>query len=303
MRTSPSRLQQRVLERLAAGQPPTRWQQFQLHLRTLARQFRRRRFGTLGFHGRGLARTLWQPFTVGRLFAVPVQFHSTWFLYPAGVIVGSYFDPSDPWQLAVALLVLLLFCLSLLIHEFAHILTARKFGLGTSRVIFIPPGAAALLESPPAGPAEFWIALAGPLASLLLAGVFWLLLLPLGQPWDDWQTGVMWRQELRHLLELGCALNLILAGFNVLPCFPMDGGRMLRSALAVILGRFSPGPTGSAALLATRITVRGVAWPVALVMLVRATQEPGGWIYLLLFPLLLLAAEIEYQTLAENHRT
>ena len=299
MKPRRNHLQQRVLQRLEAGLPPTRWQQFRLHLQTMVRQLRHRRFSTIWFHGKGVARIAWQPFTVGRLFGVPVQFHVTWLVYPVGFLVWLLFDDEHPWRLDFPLLILLILCLSLLFHEFAHVLTARRFGIGSRRVIIIPLGAAAELETPLSGAREFWIALAGPISSLLLAELFRLGLLALNASVNDWFSGYGWRLELRDGLRFGYAANLMLAGFNLLPCFPMDGGRMLRSALVVIVTRFFPHHPVPASLIATRIAVRCFAWPVALVMMVYSIQRRDYWIYLLLFPLLLLVAEIEYQTLCE----
>ena len=299
MKPPRNRLQQRVRQRLEAGLPPTRWQQFRLHLQTMVRQLRHRRFSTIWFHGKGVARIAWQPFTVCRLLGVPVQFHITWFVYPAGFLVWLLYDDEHPWRLDFPLLILFILCLSLLFHEYAHVLTARRFGIGSRRVIIIPPGAAAELETPLSGPREFWIALAGPVSSLLLAELFQLGLLALAASVSDWFSDYGWRLELRDGLRFGYALNQMLAGFNLLPCFPMDGGRMLRSALAVVVGRFFPHYPVPASLIATRIAVRCFAWPVALVMMVYSLQRRDYWLYLLLFPLLLFAAEIEYQTLRE----
>ncbi len=299
MKPRRNHLQQHVLQRLEAGLPPTRWQQLRLHLQTMMRQLRHRRFSTIWFHGKGVARIVWQPFTVGWLSGVPVQFHITWLVYPAGFLVWLLFDDEHPWRLDYPLLILLIICLSLLFHEFAHVLTARRFGIGCRRVIIIPPGAAAELETPLSGPREFWIALAGPVSSLLLAELFRLGLFALAASGNDWFSDYGWRLELRDGLRFGYAVNLMLAGFNLLPCFPMDGGRVLRSALAVSIGWFFPHHPVPAPLIATRIAVRCFAWPVALVMMVYSIQRRDYWIYLLLFPLLLLAAEIEYQMLCD----
>ena len=173
MKPHRNKLQIRVLKRLEAGLPPTRWQQFILHLFTMIRQFRRKRFSNIWFHSQGALRAVWRPLTVFRLAGVPVQFHATWLIYPAGFLVWLLFDYNRPWKMFFALLMLLVICVSLLTHEFAHVLTARRFGIGSRRVIIIPLGAVAEMESALDSPNEFWIALAGPLASLLVAGIYW----------------------------------------------------------------------------------------------------------------------------------
>jgi Zn-dependent protease len=289
----------RVLQRLEAGLPPTRWQQLVLHLHTMARQLRRKRFSTLWFHGKGIARSIWKSFTIFRLFGVPVQFHVTWFIYPAGFLVWLLFDYERPWKMYFVLLMLLVLCASLLVHEFAHVLMARRFGIGTRRVLIIPPGALAELESSLDSPNEFWIALAGPVASLLLAGIFRVGFHAFASWHASWRF--IWLYHWMRAWEFGFELNLMLAWFNLLPCFPMDGGRILRSSLAVITGRFFPQCTGQPFLIATRITVRYVSWPAALGMMGYAIlQLEDYWIYLILFPLLLFAAEVEYWLVREK---
>ena len=298
-----NKFQVRVLKRLEAGLPPTRWQQLILHLHTIARQIRRKKFSTIWFHGKGILRSVWTPFTVCRIAGVPVQFHVTWLVYPACFLVWLLFDYGRPWKMFFALLKLFVICVSLLAHEFAHVLTARRFGIGSRRVILIPPGAVAELESALDSPNEFWIALACPLASFVLAGIFWLALHSMGLSLKDWLSGRDWLLETRHVFIFGYALNLIMAGFNLLPCFPMDGGRVLRSSLAVVIGRFFSQHVEQSFVIATRIAVRYVSWPVALGMMAYAILQLQFWIYLILFPLLLFAAEIEYQMLCKNNKS
>ena len=170
LRTS---LQLRVLKRLEFGLPPSRWQQFMLHLLALSLQLRRKHFHNIWFYCKGMLRVFWKPFTVIRLAGVPVQLHATWLIFPAGFLIWLLFDYNRPWNFYCALLLLFSLCVSELTHEYAHVLTARKFGIGSRRIILIPLGALAELESELVLPNEFWIALAGPVASFALAGIFW----------------------------------------------------------------------------------------------------------------------------------
>jgi stage IV sporulation protein FB len=249
-----------------------------------------------------MACALWKPLTLFRLGTVPVQIHTTFLIYPIGIITwDGYIEDASPGLLR-ALIFMFVFSVSLLVHEFAHVLSARYYGICTSRVLLFPLGAVADLESMPRGWGEFWIALAGPLSSFTLAGVFWLALHAMGSPIKDWLYDRSCLLELRYILEFGYALNLLVAGFNLLPCFPMDGGRVLRSGLAVFIGRVFPQHAGQAFLIATRIAVRYVAWLVALGMMAWTIIHSRIWLDLVLFPLLVLCAEAEYWVLRTDER-
>ena len=192
----------------------------------------------------------------------------------------------------VAVLVALLWG-SLLAHEWAHIMAARWQGVGARGITFMPIGAMAEMDSMPRGAGEFWIAVAGPVCSFLLAAAFWLghfAMLLLHAPW--------WI-ELTRLSRIGAAINLALAVFNLLPCFPMDGGRMFRALLGLTLAKSFRCHRAKAHDLANRITVRYLV-PVMVVAAVTVTVvRTHIWIHLGLFPLLWLAAELEYRVSRE----
>lgn len=113
--------------------------------------------------------------------------------------------------------------ISILLHELAHSLVARRYGLQIRGItLFIFGGVAEMAEEPRSPKAEFLIAIAGPIASLVLAGAFFVLrifLLP---------TGLI---PVLDVLGYLAWINLILVAFNVIPAFPLDGGRILRSGL------------------------------------------------------------------------
>jgi Zn-dependent protease len=242
-----------------------------------------------------LLRVFWRPMTLFHLQRVPVQIHATYLIYPAGLFAWDQYVEDASRGLVRALALVLVFSSSLLVHEFGHVFAARRWGVGSRRVILIPLGAVAELESMPRGAGEFWIALAGPLASLALAGLFWLARHTFSPP------GLFWFLEIRPVLRFGYAMNLIVAIFNMLPCFPMDGGRVLRSGLAMSIGRAFPRYVGEAFLIATRIAVRYVAWLVALGMMAWTILGTRIWMHLVLFPLLVLCAEAEYWLLRTDN--
>ncbi len=111
------------------------------------------------------------------------------------------------------------------LHEFGHALTAQRYGIQTQDITLYPIGGVARLERIPEQPLqELWIALAGPAVNGLIALLLWLFLrLPLSQL----SYPSFWSRLL--------SVNLLLAGFNLIPAFPMDGGRVLRALLALKL--------------------------------------------------------------------
>jgi len=133
-----------------------------------------------------------------------------------GLSQGTYF--------VMALVAMLLFFASLVGHELAHALTARHFGVRTRSItLFLFGGVAELANEPEKAMHEFWIALAGPAMSLLLAFLLWFMAAV---------GAVVWGMPaVVAVLGYLALINLILAIFNLLPAFPLDGGRILRAWL------------------------------------------------------------------------
>lgn len=169
--------------------------------------------------------------TLFRLLGFAVRVHVSWLVIAALVTwtlatqvfgVTGRFSPTLNWTLGVAGTVGLF--VSVVIHELCHSLVARHFGMDMKGItLFIFGGVAELDEEPPSAKAEFLMAIAGPAASVALAGIFYGLvgiLTSLGP--------VLSLQALLGWLGL---INLILAIFNLIPGFPLDGGRVLRAGL------------------------------------------------------------------------
>ena len=126
------------------------------------------------------------------------------------------------WVMAVAGAVVLF--LSIILHEMSHSIVARRFGIPMKGItLFVFGGVAEMDDEPPSPKAELLMALAGPAASVVLGVVF----LGLGFV----ALTLQWRGEVVAVLQYVGATNLLLAVFNMLPAFPLDGGRVLRALL------------------------------------------------------------------------
>ena len=160
----------------------------------------------------------------GRLFGIPVRLHLTFLFLMAWVAMRGV-ARDDPATVAQA--VGLFACV--LAHELAHALVARRYGIETREITLLPIGGLARLDRTPRVPRqEFRIASSGPALNGVLAALLFGLSRLLETPVA---MGGIW-EATGHFLGKLAALNLMLALFNLLPAFPMDGGRMLRALLA-----------------------------------------------------------------------
>jgi Zn-dependent protease/CBS domain-containing protein len=169
---------------------------------------------------------------IGSVAGTIVRIHLTFLLFLAWIFVASYASSgaASAWD-SVVFMALLFLCV--LLHEFGHIFTARAFGVTTPFVTLLPIGGVAQLERIPEDPKqEFLIAIAGPLVNVAIAAL--LMLFAGASLYTSAATGV---ENVRiPLVDRLAAVNLFLALFNMIPAFPMDGGRVLRALLATRLG-------------------------------------------------------------------
>ena len=166
-----------------------------------------------------------------KIFNFEVKLDPTWFIIAllvawslaSGLFPALYEDlsPATYWIMGIAGAVFLFG--SVIAHELTHSLVARRFGLEMRGItLFIFGGVAEMGEEPPSSKAELHMALAGPLISVLL-GFFFFLILSLG--------GEIWPLPLEGVLRYLVWINWVLAIFNLVPAFPLDGGRVLRSII------------------------------------------------------------------------
>jgi Zn-dependent protease len=169
---------------------------------------------------------------IGKVAGTVVRLHITFVLFLAWIFVSNYASSGASVAWSSLIFVVLLF-LCVLLHEFGHIFTARAFGVSTPYVTLLPIGGVAQLERIPEEPwQEFLIAIAGPAVNVVIAGA--LIAFAHADPRASAAMGIADMQI--PMVDRLAALNLFLAVFNLIPAFPMDGGRVLRAALASRIG-------------------------------------------------------------------
>ena len=169
---------------------------------------------------------------IGKVAGTVVRLHITFVLFLAWIFVSNYISSGATIAWNSLLFVVLLF-LCVLLHEFGHIFTAQAFGVPTPYVTLLPIGGVAQLERIPEEPwEEFLIAIAGPAVNVVIAGA--LIAFAHANPRASAAMGIDDMQI--PMVDRLAALNLFLALFNLIPAFPMDGGRVLRAALASRIG-------------------------------------------------------------------
>ena len=170
-------------------------------------------------------------YTIGRIAGTDIKVHVTFLLLLGWWALIGYSQGGPPAALTSALALLALFA-CVLLHEFGHILMARRYGVRTPDVILLPIGGVARLERIPDEPKqELLIALAGPAVTLAIAVVLYAVLRLSG---SDAQVTEL--SENQPFLAQLVTVNIYLLLFNLIPAFPMDGGRVLRALLASRLG-------------------------------------------------------------------
>jgi Zn-dependent protease/CBS domain-containing protein len=168
---------------------------------------------------------------IARVAGIDVRLHITFLLFLAW-IGFSYYQRGGPPAAAEGLLFILGLFGCVLLHEFGHALAARRFGIRTPDITLLPIGGVARLQRMPDQPwQELVVAVAGPLVNVVLAA---LLIFVLGQQstWDHFER---LNQPGAAMLAKLASVNVMLVVFNLIPAFPMDGGRVLRALLALVL--------------------------------------------------------------------
>ena len=190
---------------------------------------------------------------IARIFGIDINIHFSWivifFVIVTNLSESIYPDQFPQWSrqktFVVSAVSAFLFFASVVAHELAHSLVARRFQMTVSSItLFMLGGVASLTREPPSAKAEFFMAAAGPLTSIVIgvAGVI------IAFAADSALASAPWLQVVSAVAGYLGPINLIVAVFNLVPGFPLDGGRVLRAVIwAITKDR----------LAATRIAARG----------------------------------------------
>jgi Zn-dependent protease/CBS domain-containing protein len=167
---------------------------------------------------------------IGRLAGIDVHMHATFIMLLVWVGAAHYLRRGSMLDALAGLGLIAAVFASVVLHELGHALTARRFGIRTRDITLLPIGGVARLERMPDDPKqELWVALAGPAVNVALAAVMLVAAVPAATLASMLQVqligGALWAKLLW--------INVALAGFNLIPAFPMDGGRVLRALLAM----------------------------------------------------------------------
>ncbi len=160
---------------------------------------------------------------IGSVFGVPIRLHFTFLLLMVLLMVFG-FNGTESGVIQVLYIGLLF--LSVLLHEIGHSLVSTRYGIKTIEIIVFPIGGIARLERQPKPQEEFWIAVSGPLVNLAISLALFIYI------GNTRGMEAIFQPSDTNLTERLAYGNLALAIFNLLPAFPMDGGRALRSVIA-----------------------------------------------------------------------
>ena len=173
--------------------------------------------------------------SLGTIFGIKVQIHWSFLILLGWIVMKNMRSGSGTEQTLWSVLFILTIFLCVTMHEFGHALAARKFGIKTKDITLLPIGGLARLERIPEKPKEeLIVALAGPLVNVVIVAVIY--------PFVHFTMDIANVKQLESITSDNFIFNLMvinlwLAIFNLIPAFPMDGGRVLRALLAMKMQR------------------------------------------------------------------
>ncbi len=218
---------------------------------------------------------------IGALAGIGIYIHWTFWLLIAWIVVAHMVQGGSPEAAIASLTMVAAVFGCVVLHELGHALAARRFGIETHDITLLPIGGVARLARMPEQPLqELWVALAGPAVNVVIAAVVLVALIVLNKT-----------AELTNLQPIGSGfliglmwINILLVGFNLIPAFPMDGGRVLRALLAT---RFNY-------MFATQVAA-AVGQGIAILFAIIGLLVPGMWMLLFIALFVFLGAQQESQ--------
>jgi Zn-dependent protease/predicted transcriptional regulator len=167
--------------------------------------------------------------SIGRIFGIKFKIHITFFLLLFFIFI-SVLNQRGYHSAVLATLFICAIFICVLIHEIGHSLIARRFGKEAKSITLLPIGGVATMEEMPEKPAqEIAMSIVGPLINLAIAGILYLFV---GQ-WTGISSPNLYPGSIQAFFAGLIGVNIMLAIFNLIPAFPMDGGRVLRGILAM----------------------------------------------------------------------
>jgi len=169
---------------------------------------------------------------IGKLAGIDVYMHATFLLLVGFIVLVNWMQSHNLAQVIFGVSFVLMIFGCVVLHELGHALTARHYGIRTRDIVLLPIGGVARLERMPEDPnQELLVALAGPAVNFVIAGSLFLALGLTGH-WPTLRQAETIGWTGHDFLPSLVAVNVWLAIFNLIPAFPMDGGRVLRALLA-----------------------------------------------------------------------
>jgi stage IV sporulation protein FB len=195
-------------------------------------------------------------YRIARIAGIDVKIHITFLLLLAYFGVSDWRD-GGAYQGVLSMAFILLLFLCVLLHEFGHAMAGRHYGIRTPDITLLPIGGVARMQAIPEKPwQEFVIAVSGPAVNVAIAGGLWVVLFLFPNLLDE--AHPVSSEILPNLMTI----NLALLAFNMIPAFPMDGGRVLRALLAMKLNYLKAtkiaARTGQ--VLAVGFVIVGLGW-------------------------------------------
>lgn len=167
---------------------------------------------------------------LGRIFGIDLKVHSTFVLLLIWIAISTIIAGGNFVAVGTEILLILALFMCVVLHELGHALMARRFGIPTQDITLLPIGGVARLDKMPEKPKEeLLVAIAGPAVNLVIGAVLFIGLLISG----SFAQGIDLTVVSNNFWQQLMVVNFTLVAFNLIPAFPMDGGRVVRALLAL----------------------------------------------------------------------